>query len=144
MELDKVIIHTSWLISALKEQAKYLHKEMKYASSFSLIKNSSIYVKSMYHFNLFRVLLNQVDKSYANLMNKSNFNPFLINLKNTYFQRCVFQFSLAFSYYKEVNVLIDNISHGLNASLLFKLNNINSLLDKTSKQIDIIIAKNCK
>ena len=63
----------------------------------------------------------------------------MTKLKNTYLQRCIFQFSMGYSFYKETIELINQISKTLNMSLLQKWNNLKVMFDSIMSQFDYII-----
>ena len=140
MEINKIISHTSWTISASKEQIKFLYKEMKYASTFIMVNSSGFFTKSLYHLNMSRILLNQIEKNIIMLIKSNNVTSSNITkIKNTYLQRCMFQFSMGHSYYKEIIELINQVSRTLNISLLQKWNNLKMILDNLVTQFDYII-----
>ena len=140
MEINKVVSHLAWTISASKEQIKFLYKEMKYTSSFLIVGNSVFFTKSLYHLNMSKTLLNQIEKNNVLFIKTNNVTANnMTKLKNTYLQRCIFQFSMGYSFYKETIELINQISKTLNMSLLQKWNNLKVMFDSIMSQFDYII-----
>lgn len=140
MEINKIINQTSWMISASKEQMKFLYKEVKSLMTFTTLVNLVQLNKSIYHLNMSRVLLNQLEKNYAFLLSSNTVNSSkILKLKNTYLQRCVFQYLLGFDYYKEIHNQIDMVSIAINKSNLYKWNMLNGLLNKLIDQFDNLL-----
>lgn len=142
MELNKLASSISWLIVASKEKIKFLNQEMKQIYIDSYLKNDKLLLKAQYHLNLAKVLLNQVEKNYIVFVKQgvNNIN-LLTRIKNIYLQRCLFQLSMSFDYFKENKLKIENVSFSLSKSLFNKYLQTIAILNNLLKDMDILISK---
>ncbi len=141
MERNQIASHISWMIVANKEKMRFLNQEMKLLFSDIYLKNDKLIIKSQYHLNLARTLLSQVEKNYIVFINTGIKNTTLLaRIKNTYLQRCVFQLSMGYSCYQEINAKVVSVSKSLAKSLLNKWYQSSMILNSLTKELDNFIS----
>lgn len=142
MEVNQAASHISWVIVAAKEKIKFLNQEIKPIFDNMYLKNDKILNKSLYHLNLARTLLAQVEKNYIVFIKTGvNNSTLIMRIKNTYLQRCVFQLSMAYDCFKESKFKVENISMSLAKSLLNKYYQAVMILNSLVNEIDNLISK---
>ncbi len=141
MDKNKTISHISWLISASKEQMRFLFFDMKSTIERYYLKNDHLLNKSFYHLNLSRTLLNQVEKNYISLIKGGRFySQILLHLKNTYLQRAIFQLSMGFDYFKEARNNIEKLSFVTYKSLFQTWSQAMMMLNQLIHEVDVLLS----
>ncbi len=136
--IDKNLTRCLWSLLAIKEQMTDLLKEMKIQANY--FKEVKYYQKVIYHLNLSRTLLMQFEKGFKLFFENNPYQTgYLIKIKNTYFQRSIFQYSMCFDYYMESVGIIEKISNASQRLFYSKITMIKKMFENYNNQIDLYL-----
>ena len=129
VEINKLIINSSWLFEAIINQYRALMNDIKMCLMFSTYKLSPLFGNYTKNMRLSFTLISQGKQNFSNMLKRSSFNMQITqNIYKMYVKRAIYQEKIASEYLNNLkydrNIAIDNLFKNIVA----KMYNLHSLL----------------